>query len=250
MVFDASSKTPGGSSLNSILAKGSNRLANLQQLLLRFRRGKAAFSGDISMAYNNTRLLPEYFKYQRYLWKAELDPQNKTVEHVIKTLIYGVRSSGNQTGSSLSRLADHSRDVCKKNLTGADALKNDAYIDDVLRSEDSVDQSQKTATEITEVLTIGSMQMKGFCYSGSDPPENISGDGISVGTVGYAWQTRRDTLSVDVKKLSFGRVKRGKQPEPIVGNIAPALKENFTRRTLLSKVAGVFDPIGIMTPFT
>ena len=45
------------------------------------------------------------------------------------------------------------------NITGANALKNDTYIDDVLRSEDSFDQTQKTATEITEVLSIGSMQI-------------------------------------------------------------------------------------------
>ncbi len=76
MVFDASSKTPGGESLNGCLAKGQNRLCKLQHLLLRFRMGQEAVTADISMAYNGTRLHPEHMKYQRYLWKDDLLPQN------------------------------------------------------------------------------------------------------------------------------------------------------------------------------
>jgi hypothetical protein len=63
MVFDASSKTPGGESLNGCLAKGQNRLCKLQHLMLRFRMGQEAVTADISMAYNGTRLHPEHMKY-------------------------------------------------------------------------------------------------------------------------------------------------------------------------------------------
>ena len=38
MVFDASARTPGGESLNAILAKGQNKLAKILHLLIRFRR--------------------------------------------------------------------------------------------------------------------------------------------------------------------------------------------------------------------
>ena len=59
LVFNVSSKTPGGSSLNCILAKGQNRLTKLQDLIIRFRRSKAAMSGDISMAYKGSKLVAE-----------------------------------------------------------------------------------------------------------------------------------------------------------------------------------------------
>jgi hypothetical protein len=90
MVFDASSKTPGGESLNGCLAKGQNRLCKLQHLLLRFRMGQEAVTADISMAYNGTRLHPEHMKYQRYLWKDGLLPQNPVKVMYVCTLIYGV----------------------------------------------------------------------------------------------------------------------------------------------------------------
>ena len=48
----------------------------------------------------------------------------------------------------------------------------------------------------------------------------------------------------------FGKPKRGKLPDLVSGDFVPALKRNFTRRSMLSKVAGVFDPLGLVTPLT
>jgi hypothetical protein len=62
MVYDASSKTPGGESLNGCLDKGQNRLCKLKHLLLRFRMGQEAVTADISMAYNSTKAAPRPFE--------------------------------------------------------------------------------------------------------------------------------------------------------------------------------------------
>ena len=59
--------------MNGVLAKGQNRLVKIQSLLARFRLGRAAVTADISMAYNGTWLKPEYYKFQRYLWKKDLE---------------------------------------------------------------------------------------------------------------------------------------------------------------------------------
>ena len=48
----------------------------------------------------------------------------------------------------------------------------------------------------------------------------------------------------------LGKVKRGKIPELVTGDVKTALGEKFTKRTLVSKCAGVFDPLGLVTPFT
>ena len=107
MVFDASSKTPGGNSLNGVLAKGQNRLIKLQSLLAKFRQGRAALSADISMAYNGTKLKPEFYKFQRYLWKERLEEDKPTEVMCVVTLIYGVKPSGAQCQVSIEKLADH-----------------------------------------------------------------------------------------------------------------------------------------------
>ena len=71
-------KHPGVESLNGVLAKGQNRLAKLQHLLVRFRLGAEAVTADISMAYNGTRLRPEHLKFQKYPWKENLCPTSPT----------------------------------------------------------------------------------------------------------------------------------------------------------------------------
>ena len=56
MVFDASSKTPGGDSLNCVLAKDANRLVKMQTLLARFRQNPAAMSADINTSQRSWML--------------------------------------------------------------------------------------------------------------------------------------------------------------------------------------------------
>ena len=88
MVFDASSMTPGGECLNNILAKGENKLSNLLHILIQFRVLPFAFTGDVSMAYNGIKLKPTHYRYQKYLWVEDLNPENPVKIMIVKTLIY------------------------------------------------------------------------------------------------------------------------------------------------------------------
>lgn len=249
LVFDASSKTPGGNSLNGILAKGKNRLVKLQSLLARFRLGKSAVTADISMAYNGTWLRPEYLKFQRYLWKEELDESRPTIVMFILTLIYGVKPSGGQCQASIEKLADFFKKQ-KLHLEAAEVLEKDVYVDDVISSSSSVEECYVTACGIEEILKKGSMQVKAFSFSGQPPPPEVTADGQHVGLAGYLWRPLEDDIKLDVGPPRLGKAKRGKLPDPIVGDFGAALKKNFTRRILAGMVARVFDPLGLATPIT
>ena len=52
-VFDGSSRTPGGTSLNEILAKGNADLASLLEMVLAWVIGPIACCSDISQFYNS-----------------------------------------------------------------------------------------------------------------------------------------------------------------------------------------------------
>ena len=152
IVFDASSVTPGGDCLNNCLGKGENRLCKILHILLRFRRFPYAFTCDIKMAYNGIELDPEHYRYQRYLWKEDLNPVNPLKMMVIRTLIYGVRSSGQQLLAGLNKLADY----CEKNIPdcmeGAAALKSNTYVDDSLNSLETKSKMESTALSLVKVL--------------------------------------------------------------------------------------------------
>ena len=112
MVFDASSATPSGQSLNCVLAKGVNKLLNIQHILTRFRTGKSGFISDIKMAYNDVALHEDFIRYQLYLWKPNLDPDAPTELMAVLTVIYGVRPSGNQLQAGLGLLGQPPRLGC------------------------------------------------------------------------------------------------------------------------------------------
>ena len=250
MVFDASSKTPGGEFLNNILAKGENKLAKIASILLRFRSKPSGFTCDVKMAYNQVKLDPSCYHYQIYLWKPDLDPSQPVVVMVVRTLIYGVKSSGNQLFSGFGKVADYAIEHFPEHTPGAETLKDDGYVDDIIHCDEDDKTSRSTANSLNFVLSTANLTVKAYTFSGSAPSPEVSKDGIHVGLVGMLWDSERDIIGIDVKELYFGKPKRGVLPEVVSGDVGEALRRNFTRRNLLGKVAGIYDPIGLVTPIT
>ena len=250
LVFDASARTPGGASLNETLAKGQNRLASIHNILQKFRNKSSAFACDIRLAYNQIQLAPEHMRYQKFLWSDQLSPENPPEPYIITTLIYGVKPAGNSLQAGFDKLSKHCRDTYPEHASGADALSKSAYVDDVCRSDDSPEESKKTAASLDFVLSQAGMEVKGYTFSGQPPPADVSANGESIGLVGMAWFPEKDEISLEIKPLYFGKAKRGKLPPPVEGDIRPHLAKNFTRRNLLGKVAGIFDPLGLVTPIS
>ena len=82
--------------MNDILAKGKNNLNNLVEIVIRWSIHKIGFHTDIKNMYNSVKLIEDDWCQQRYIWQKDLNPRKLPQEKVIKTLIYAVKSSGNQ----------------------------------------------------------------------------------------------------------------------------------------------------------
>ena len=249
-VFDASSSTTSGKSLNNILAKGSNKLETIFNLLVNFRAGKHAFLFDIRMAYNQLKLHPKSLTWHRYLWIPDLNPENEIEERVMLTIIYGVISSGGQTAEGMHRIAEYGRDHFPEHNAGADVLQDLLYVDDGSDSQDTEEERRKTIDSIQFLLDQANIETKAFVLSGEPPHESVSVDEKHVTILGYRWDPEEDLLSLDPKPLFFGKRRRGKNPELVTGDLEEALKANFTKRVVLSKMASCYDPVGIVTPIT
>ena len=244
MVMNGSCFTPGGESLNSTLAKGSNSLAHILDILILFRTKLCGMTTDIKMAYNGLRLEPEYYKFQTYLWKRDLDLSNPTILMVIVTIIYGIKPSGQQTIAALRMLADLILEHHPQHAEGALAVKQKVYMDDVATSTDSQEASKRTADCIVFTLAQGSLSVKDFTFSGSKPSDIVSANGVHVGVLGYLW----DIFKLDIKDICFEKPRRGKRAAAVEGDVEPALRQHFTKRSLVSQCAKVFEPSGSPPP--
>ena len=152
LVFDASQSTIGNHSLNSLLAKGVNGMNNLVQILIRWTCKPFVFHTDIQKMYNAVHLDKNHWRYQMYLWDDNLNPQVQPRWKVIKTLIYGVRSSGNQAERGLRKtgeiMSSHYPRACE-------VITKDIYVDDCLAGEGSLEVRCKTTDELKLVLEKG-----------------------------------------------------------------------------------------------
>ena len=101
------------------------------------------------------------------------------------------------------------------------------------------------------------MKVKGWAKSGSDPPEELSEDGVSVGFAGMIWFPKLDVFKLNIQSLHFSKKKRGKYPSDLIryeDTVGMTIDEytprKITRTNCTSVVARIYDPQGLLAPFT
>ena len=241
IVFDGSQATASGLSLNDILAKGSNNLNKLQEIIIRFQIRPVGIHSDVSKMYNTVKLHPDHWTLQRYLWQEELDPTKIPKEKVIKTLIYGIKSSGNQSEFALRRIAEMNKEEYPE---VNEIIQRDVYVDDCITGDHTIEAGHKRADELQIVTSKGDFNLKGITISGEDPPSHLTEDGVSVGVAGMKWFPKNDELSLTIQELNFAPKRRGKKNTETM-NVIPKV---LTRRHCSSKVAEIFDILGKIAP--
>ena len=256
-VLDASSRTrvrpdgSGGKSLNDLVCKGKVETLNLLKLILNFRVGKAAMTGDLQQFYNACKLLPQQWNLQRFLFKPNLDPDEPVEEGVIKTLIYGVASVSAQSENSMKKLGN----VVKETKPDVKKLIDDKrFCDDVGDSKATLEECLKLAEEADEVFSMVNLTCKSWNFSGHDPDAKVSKDEASIGVAGFQWFSKLDIYIVKIPPLHFAQKRRGKLPEGTtffsgdlqgMDNFVP---RKLNRKMVSSKYASIFDTTGKLGP--
>ena len=239
LVFNGSHTPPGGCSLNSLLAKGVNSMNKLIDILIRWTSYKYAFHSDIHKMYNSIFLQSKDWRYQMYLWSDDLDVERPPRRKIIKTLIYGVKPSGNLAERGLRQTAEKVKNLYPR---ASEIIENDLYVDDCLSGENSIEEIFSTTDNFKLALEKGGFTLKGFTFSGSDPPEHLSKDGKSVAVGGLKWLPKGDFISIKCEELNFSR-------KTVVENrVIIVIPGNLSKRDCIGKVAELFDPLGKVTP--
>ena len=242
LVFDASQANERGCSLNDILAKGNNSMNKLVEILVRWTTKKVGFHTDIQKMYNTVRLDKSHWCYQMYLWCDKLSREPKW--KVVKTLIYGVKSGGNQAVCGLRKTA---KLLSNEYPRASEVIHKDIYVDDCISGQDTHENLRTITDDLEIVLNKGDFQLKGITMSGQRPSSNLSGDSDSIGVAGMKWFSKGDFLKLNIKdELNFSRKIRGKKSLVNVGQTP----DNLTRRDCVGKVEEIFDPLGKVTPIT
>ncbi|XP_018360607.1 PREDICTED: uncharacterized protein LOC108759598 [Trachymyrmex cornetzi] len=158
VVFDASSKTSSGKSLNDILMVGPTVQKCLLEIMIRFRIHKVALTGDIRQMYRQVVVEPQDRDYQRVLWRRS--PDEPIEEYRLNTVTYGEASSSYLATKCIYRLAELGE---REYPDASRILREEIYVDDIMTGAEDVRSAIVLQEEITELLKFEGFQAHKWC---------------------------------------------------------------------------------------
>ena len=233
VVFDASCKSHNGVSMNSILTVGPTVQQDLLSLVTRFRTYQVALTADIAKMYRQVRMHDEDINLQRILWRK--DPSEPVQIYQLKTVTYGTSSASFLATRCLLQLAADE----EHNFPHASRLlRNNFYVDDLLGGGET--EAIKLRRELQQLLQRGGFTLRKWCSSHQDVMESIApelqeanaplrfDEKDRIKTLGLSWHPAIDEFRFEVNLKHC--------------------PTTFTKRNVLSIIASIFDPLGLLGP--
>lgn len=233
VVFDASSKTTSGISLNETMYTGPRLQQELSDILLRWRSHKIALAADIEKMYRQVKIHPDDQVYHAVLWRP--NPREQIQEYKLTTVTYGTTAAPYLAVKTIQRLAEDEKLNFPK---AANVAMQDFYVDDLLSGANSVKEAIDLQQELIQMFKSGGFTLHKWSSNNKQLLNHID-DKLKDGSVleitedwtrkslGIRWAPNDDTIRFKTKK-----------PEA----------KKITKRVILSEVAKLFDPLGWLAP--
>ncbi|XP_058827651.1 uncharacterized protein LOC131687579 [Topomyia yanbarensis] len=212
LVFDAAAKVQG-LSLNTELLSGPDNLTSLFGILLRFREGKCAVAGDIQEMFSQIKIRKEDQEAQRFLWR---DVKNANAENY--------------------------RDC---DPVAANAIIKQHYVDDYLDSFSTAEEASAVTFGVIKIHEAAHFTLRNITSNDAEmldvlPERNVARQSTqkefiektatSEKVLGVYWDTTQDTIGYRIADFK--------------SNAIP------TKREVLSTIARIFDPLGLIAHIT
>lgn len=243
IVFDAAAKV-NGTSLNDVLLDGPDLLRALHGILLRFRIEPIAVVADIREMFLRVQIRKEDRVAQHFLWRGN-ERATPPQKYVMKSMIFGARSSPFMAHSVRDRNA---ADYKETHPLAYRAIVENHYMDDWVDSFETTETATRAIKEVRYVHSQAGFEMAGWMSNVPEILEGIPDEDRAVAprelgssahgkTLGMIWIPESDELAFNT---NMHRV-----PEDVKnGTRTP------TKREILSAVMSIYDPEGILSPYS
>ncbi|XP_076382080.1 uncharacterized protein LOC143260479 [Megalopta genalis] len=150
VVFNATSPTSNGLSLNDQLLTGRKLQRDIFSVLLRWRVPRFALKADIEKMFRQIRVHEEDADLQRILWRR--GPDQEPREFRLTTVTYGTACAPYLAQRVLLRLAE---DEGAHFPRARAIMRSNFYVDDVLFGADGMEETIACRDELTRLLGRG-----------------------------------------------------------------------------------------------
>ena len=235
VVFNASQKSSSGFSLNDTMMNGGVVQPNLLTIFIRFRTRIHVFCADITKMYRQILVHESQHNLQRIIWKSHPAEHIKTFR--LKTVTYGTTSAPYLATRVLNQIAN---DGSIEFPLASDALLNNTYVDDIMGGADTITEVIELQRQLIELLHGATMKLHKWSSNTKvilhsvpakdlEPMRSLNEmEDTVVKTLGMSWDPTRDAFIFKINLTSY---------------TGPT-----TKRSALSQIASIFDPLGLLAP--
>ncbi|XP_045110007.1 uncharacterized protein LOC123503946 [Portunus trituberculatus] len=240
IVFNSSASYMGHI-LNDYWAKGPDVLNSLLGILIRFRQGKFAVTGDISKMYNSVKMGTLDQHTHRFLWR-NMDNERPPDHYIMTAVTFGDKPSGVIAMTALKKTVEMYETKFPK---VKDVVTKNSYVDDIVHSCDDMHEARQLVSDIDLVLSQGGFKIKQWIMAGDELSDTDLGllDSHEQRIFGLKWDPREDTFGYRVT-LNFSKKFRNVREGPCLtkSNLESQIPKTLTKRVVLSQVSTVYDP--------
>ena len=231
IVLNCSSITETGKSLNDLLPKGPLLLPDYAHVLLRFRMKKYAFAMDISKMFLQIKIDGRDKEYLRYLWITE---KGKELHCKFNCLVFGMISSPFQ---AIYVIKEHAEKFKKEFPLAYKHVKESLYMDDIASCSNDLTEAAQTVDQLVELFKLASMTTHKWVSNSKSVTKSVKKEFLAeddvVSILGQGWSHSTDNLLFKFTSLN---------EKDLEGSVD-------TKRSFLSSIAKLFDPLGYVGPF-
>ncbi|XP_058817840.1 uncharacterized protein LOC131681145 [Topomyia yanbarensis] len=235
VVFDASAKV-FGLSLNDVMKIGTIIQSDLQSIILRFREPRYVLTTDIAKMYRQIVVDDCHTPLQRIFWRKDSSSVVRVLE--LTTVTYGTASAPFLATRALKQLSIDERD---KFPMAADIVDKNFYVDNGLFGYDDLSQARDAQNQLIHLLKAGGFHLHKWSSNSLELLETIpeadreqlvsfeeSGANEVIKMLGLMWNPSTDEL--------------------LFVSMPTCDIETPTKRQVLSLIARMFDPLGLVSP--
>lgn len=228
VVFNASSPTTSGVSFNDIQLIGPTVQDDLLSILIRFRQHRYVLVADVEKMYRQIVVHTEDRSLQQILWRERQSDLIKTFQ--LNRVSYGTASAPYLATRCLKQVGLNCKDPKISNI-----IIHDFYVDDLITGGDEIGETLYIREQVTAELASACMPLRKWrsnnpqllCDPNEPSVEVTIGNTEPSKTLGLGWHSVSDEFYF-----------------PISSNIAMG----NTKRDILSVIAQIFDPLGLLSP--
>ena len=236
IVFDCGAKC-NGISLNDMIHAGPKLQQDIFNVLVRFRRNPDGIACDIKEMYLQIEIEEQDCSHFRLLWR-DLDPNRDPDIFEFGRVVFGKNSAPMESQFVAQENARRNQD---RYPLAAETVLKSAYMDDSIDSVENEDEGVELYHQLNALWGVASMQARKWISNSPKVIEAIpteerateivinSGQDPITKTLGISWNSTADVFTVTA---------------------SPVIPEFQTmKRSVLRKVATIFDPLGFVCPY-